>query len=57
MEDVSASFIMLLNFSFLNKILDTATLLASVLTDLSSCQISPALSFRLLSLDNSLVPT
>ena len=48
---------MLLNVSFLNRILDTAPLLASVLTNLASREISLALSFRLLSLDKSLVPT
>ena len=49
-------FAMILNVFSLNRVLDTAALLASVLADLASCEILFALSFRLLPPDNSLVP-
>ena len=54
---VLTSFALLLNLSFLGRILETATLFASVFTDLASWIISFAISFGPLSLDESFATT
>ena len=47
------SFILLLNLSFLCRILETVTLFSPVFTDLASCIISFAITFVSLSLNKS----
>ena len=54
---VLTSFTLLLNLPFLGRILETATLLASVFTDLASQIISFAISFGSFLLDKLFAPT
>ena len=54
---VLTSSALLLNLHFFGRILETDTLLGSVLTDLASWIISLAISFGSLSLNKSFVPT
>ena len=54
---VLTSFALLLNLPFLGRILETATLFASVFTDLASQIISFAISFGSFLLDKLFVPT